>query len=243
MRNNYFIAFQILNIYTKTMINKFTKNVKAAFIFAAILCLCISAYAKEDVQRERPGKLFSPSKIPLLEDSGRDAWQKPEEILNALNIKKGQTIADIGAGSGYLAVKLSERVGTTGTIYAADIQQEMLDHISKRLTEKGIKNVTLVLGTMDDPQLPPNSLDLAVLLSTYHEIAQPIDFMKKIKLALKPQGILAILEFSAESPIGPPIQVRLPEELVINELKQAGFTLSQRHTFLLPYQYFLIFTP
>ena len=225
------------------MINQFIKNFEVALAFVAISCLCVIAYAKEDIHREWPGKLFSPSKIPLLEDTGRDAWQKPEEILNALNIKKGQAVADIGAGSGYLTVKLSERVGTTGTIYAEDIQQEMLDYISKRLNEKGIKNVALVLSTMDDPQLPQNSLDLAVLLSTYHEIAQPIDFMKKIKLALKPHGILAILEFSDESPVGPPIQVRLPEDLVINELKQAGFTLSQRHTFLLPYQYFLIFTP
>ena len=120
--------------------------------------------------------------------------------MNALNVKKDRTIADIGAGSGYLTVKISERVGAMGTIYAADIQQEMLDYISKRLAEKGIKNVTLVLGTMDDPKLPPNSLDIAILLSTYHEIAQPVDFMKKIKLALKPKGRLAILEFSDESP-------------------------------------------
>ena len=225
------------------MINQFTKSVKTILVFIAVLCLCVSTYAKEDIKRERPSKLFSPSKIPLLEDTGRDAWQKPEETLNALNIKKGQTVADIGAGSGYLTVKLSERVGATGTIYAADIQQEMLDYISKRLVEKGIKNVSLVLGTMDDPNLPPNSLDLAILLSTYHEIAQPVDFVKKIKLALKPQGKLAILECSDESPIGPPIQVRLPEDLVINELKQAGFTLSQRHTFILPYQYFLVFSP
>ena len=225
------------------MINQFINSVKATIVFAVIVCLCACTYAKEDIKRERPGKLFSPSKIPLLEDTGRDAWQKPEEILNALNIKKGQTIADIGAGSGYLTVKLSERIDATGTIYAVDIQQEMLDYINKRLAEKGIKNVSLVLGTMDDPKLPPNSLDIAILLSTYHEIAQPIDFMKKIKLALKPKGRLAILEFSDESPIGPPIQVRLPEDLVIDELKQAGFTLSQRHTFILPYQYFLVFSP
>jgi len=225
------------------MIHQFIKSVKTSIIFAVIVCLCVCTYAEKDIRRERPGKLFSPSKIPLLEDAGRDTWQKPEEILNALDIKKGQIVADIGAGSGYLTVKLSERVGATGTIYAADIQQEMLDYINKRLVEKGIKNVSLVLGTRDDPKLPPNSLDLAILLSTYHEIAQPIDFMRKIKLALKPKGRLAILEFSDESPIGPPIQVRLPEDLVINELKQAGFTLSQRHTFLLPYQYFLVFSP
>ena len=226
------------------MILQRMKNMRTAVIFIAALSLCTSVYAnREDIQRERPGKLFSPSKIPLLEDSGRDAWQKPDEILNALGIKKGQTVADIGAGSGYLTVKLSERVGEGGAVFAEDIQQEMLDYMNKRLTEKGIKNVTLVLGAMDDPKLPSNSLDVAILLSTYHEIAQPIDFIKKIKRALKPQGRLAILEFSDESPIGPPIQVRLPEELVIHEAQKAGFTLSQRHTFLMPYQYFLIFSP
>ncbi len=226
------------------MIQQRMKNMRTAIIFIAALSLCASVYAsREDIQRERPGKLFSPSKIPLLEDSGRDAWQKPEEILNALGIKKGQTVADIGAGSGYLTVKLSERVGERGAVFAEDVQQEMLDYMNKRLTEKGIKNVTLVLGAMDDPNLPPNSLDVAILLSTYHEIAQPIDFIKKIKRALRPQGRLAILEFSDESPIGPPIQVRLPEELVIHEAQKAGFTLSQRHTFLMPYQYFLIFSP
>src|SRR3989304_7476228 len=225
------------------MIHQFIKSVKASIIFAVIVCLCACVYAKEDIKRERPGKLFSPSKIPLLEDAGRDTWQKPEEILNALDIKKGQVVADIGAGSGYLTVKLSERVEVDGTVYAVDVQQEMLDYINKRLSNKEGKNVKLVLGNMEDPKLPTGSLDTAILLSTYHEIAHPVDFIKKVKLALKPQGKLAILEFSDESPIGPPLQVRLPEDLIISELKQAGFTLSQRHIFLLPYQYFLIFTP
>ena len=225
------------------MVNQSNLWRKIFLVFIGVLCLSINIYAKEDIVRERPGKLFSPSKIPLLEDPKRDTWQKPEEILNALEIGRGQAIADIGAGSGYLTVKLSERVGSTGTVYAVDIQQEMLDYISKRLGTEGLKNVILVLGSMDDPKLLPSSLDIAILLSTYHEIAHPIDFMKKIKLALKPHGRLAILEFSDESPIGPPLKVRLPEDLVINELKQAGFALSQKYNFLLPYQYFLVFTP
>ncbi|MDN3512838.1 MAG: methyltransferase domain-containing protein [Candidatus Brocadia sp.] len=224
------------------MMNQFIR-LKAFFFFAAILLLCVSAYAKEDIKRERPGKLFSPSKIPLLEAPGRDAWQKPAEILNALEIGKGQTIADIGAASGYLTVKLSEGVGETGIIYAVDIQPEMLNYIRTRLDDKGLKNVIPVLSAMDDPKLPTGSLDIAILLSTYHEISQPVDFVRKLKQALKPHGKLAILEFSDESPIGPPLKFRLPEDVVINELLQAGFTLSQRHTFLLPYQYFLVFTP
>ncbi len=219
------------------------RNLKMFLILAVSFYLCINVYAGEEIKRERPGKLFSPSKIPLLEDPARDKWQKPEEILNVLDIKKGQFVADIGAGSGYLTVKLSERVGAAGRVYATDIQQEMLDYINKRLNNKEVNNITLVLSNMDDPKLPAGSLDTAILLSTYHEIARPVDFIKKVKLALKPQGKLAVLEFSDDSPIGPPLQVRLPEDLVINELKQAGFSLLQRHTFLLPYQYFLIFAP
>lgn len=225
------------------MINQNNRGHKVFLILLGIFFFCVNTYANEEIRRERPGKLFSPSKIPLLEDPKRDTWQKPEEILNALEIRKGQAVADIGAGSGYLAVKLSECVGSTGTVYAVDVQQEMLDYISKRLGTEGLKNVILVLGNMDDPKLSPGSLDIAILLSTYHEIAQPIDFMKKIKSALKPHGKLAILEFSDESPIGPPLKVRLPEDLVINELKQAGFALSQKYNFLLPYQYLLVFTP
>ncbi|MEP9410650.1 MAG: class I SAM-dependent methyltransferase [Candidatus Brocadia sp.] len=219
------------------------RGCKAFFFFSAILCLCVGAYAKEEIKRERPSKPFSPLKIPLLEDPERDTWQKPDEVLNALEIGKDQTVADIGAGSGYLTVKLSERVGSTGTVYAVDIQQEMLDYISKRLNDRRLKNVILLLGDMNDPKLPPGSLDIAIFLSTYHEIAQPVDFMKKIKQALKPHGRIAILEFCDESPVGPPVKFRLPDEIVIEELKQAGFTLLQRHTFLLPYQYFLVFTP
>lgn len=225
------------------MTNPYIRGCKAFFLFAAILCLCVSASTKEEIKRERPSKLFSPSKIPLLEDPERDTWQKPDEVLNVLEIEKGQTVADIGAGSGYLTVKLSERVGATGTVYAVDIQQEMLDYMSKRLNDKGLKNVILLLGNMDDPKLPPGSLDIAIFLSTYHEIAKPVDFIRKTKQALKPHGRIAILEFCDESPIGPPIKFRLPEDIVINELLQAGFTLSKRHTFLLPYQYFLVFTP
>ena len=221
---------------------QYIRHFKILIAFLAIANIHNIILANDEIKRERPGKLFSPAKIPLLEDPGRDKWQKPEEILNLLDIKKGQTVADIGAGSGYLTVKLSERVGAMGTVYAVDVQQEMLEYIKKRTDENGIKNVILILNNMDEPKLPASSLDIAILLSTYHEIVNPIDFIKKIKQALKPHGKLAILEFTDESPIGPPIKIRLPEDIIIEELKQAGFTLTQRHLSLLPYQYFLVFT-
>src|SRR5574341_576231 len=149
------------------MTNQYIRNSKVLFAFVVIVCLSISTYANEDIKRERPSKLFSPSKIPLLEDPERDTWQKPEEILNALEIEKGQVVADIGAGSGYLTVKISERVGETGTVYAVDVQQEMMDYLRKRIDDKGFKNIILIMGDRDDPKLPPDSLDVAILLSTY----------------------------------------------------------------------------
>ena len=223
------------------MLNQY-RYAKVLLIFAVTGCFCVAIGAPEEIRRERPSTLFSPSKIPLLEDPGRDIWQKPDEILNALDIKKGQVVADIGAGSGYLTAKLSERVGESGIVYAVDIQQEMIDYTRKKLMDRGLKNAVLVLGDMDDPKLLPEKLDTIILLSTYHEIAKPIEFMKKLKLALKPRGKLVILEFTDESPIGPPLQFRLPEDIVMDEMQQADFILLQKHTLLLPYQYFLVFT-
>lgn len=217
---------------------------KTLAAIAISLWICVHSFAQEGSgELERPGKLFSPSKIPLLEDAGRDTWQKPDEILHALNIKEGDVVADVGAGSGYLTEKLSVRVGQGGTVYAVEVQQEMLDFINKRIEKNNLKNVVSVRGNMNDPKLQPGSIDVAILLSVYHEIEHPVDFMKRIKPALKPHGKLVIIEFSSKSPIGPPLKVRLPEELVIKELHSSGFTLLQTHTILLPYQYFLIFIP
>lgn len=92
-------------------------------------------------------------------------------------------------------------------------------------------------------KLPFEKFDIIILLSTYHEIAKPVEYVKNLRTALKPHGKLAILEFTDESPVGPPLKFRLPEDIVIHEVQQANFTLLQKHTFLLPYQYFLVFTP
>jgi len=219
------------------------RKLKHFIIFVGVLFFCFSSYAQDAKELKRPGKLFPPSKISLLEDPERDKWQKPYKIIAVLGIKKGHTVADIGAGSGYFTLKLLKVVGQKGFVYAVDVQQEMLEYIKERLNAEESKNTRLVLGDMNDPHLPVKSIDTAVLISTYHEIAQPVEFMKNLKPALKSSGKVAILEFSKESPVGPPANVRLPEELVINEMKEAGFTLVERHTFILPYQYFLVFSP
>src|SRR3989304_162031 len=108
---------------------QYIRHFKILIAFLAIANIHNIILANDEIKRERPGKLFSPAKIPLLEDPGRDKWQKAEEILNLLDIKKGQAVADIGAGSGYLTVKSSERLTPSGTVYTVYLPQEMLEYI------------------------------------------------------------------------------------------------------------------
>ena len=192
-------------------------------------------------QERRPGKLFSPEKIPLLE-SPRD-WQDSKEIMDRLDIKRGDRVADIGAGSGYFTIPLAERVGREGIVYAEDIQQEMLDYISRKVEKLKIKNIKIVLGEREDPTLPDNSLNYAFVANTYHEVVSPFLLLGNIYKDLKTGGRLVIIDWDPEkkSPFGPPREVRVPGETVIKEALETGFCFWQSHNFM-PYHYFLIFT-
>ncbi len=108
-----------------------------------------------------------------LDRSERDLEENPDRAIDVLKIEKGATVADVGAGSGYMTVKLSKKVGPQGKVYANDIQQGMLDLLNKRLARSKITNVTTVLGTQDDPRLPPEALDLVIMVDVYHELSQP----------------------------------------------------------------------
>jgi ubiquinone/menaquinone biosynthesis C-methylase UbiE len=133
----------------------------------------------------------------------RDAWQKPEEILDALHLQRTSLVADIGAGTGYYTRKMAQLVGTNGLVYAVDIQQEMLDLLTNKLAELSIHNVKPVLGTISDPKLPPASLDMALLVDVYHEFDHPYEMTEAICRALKPGGRLIFVEFRAEDPAVP----------------------------------------
>jgi ubiquinone/menaquinone biosynthesis C-methylase UbiE len=177
-----------------------------------------------------------------LERIERDEEEAPDVAMSVLKIPKGASVADIGAGSGYMTVKLAARVGPTGRVFANDVQPQMLDMLAKRLTSKRITNVTLVQGSLDDPKLPPASVDLALMVDVYHEFSQPQAMLRHLREALKPGGRLVLLEYRKEDPA---IPIRPEHKMSVAEAKleveAEGFTLSKVDE-ALPRQHILIFT-
>ncbi len=186
-------------------------------------------------------RVFNPHYLFYLETRWRDTWQKPDKVLDALDISKTDVIADIGAGGGYFTERFSIYLGASGRVYATDVQDAMLKRLNKRVKERGLHNVEVVRGKFDDPMLPQASCDLVFFSSVYKEIDNRISYMKKIRKILKPGGRVAIIEYRPDTrTLGPPMDIRLSPEQVIDELAAAGFTLIKRYDFL-PREYFLIF--
>ena len=197
---------------------------------------CLSSMREVDGHR-----VFNPLFLPYLESSSRDRWQKPEEVLSALQIGDGDVVADIGAGGGYFTERIANRVGPSGHVYAVDVQDAMIRALSKRVRKRSLTNVTVLRGEFDDPCLPPASCDLAFFSSVYKEIDGREDYMGKVRAALKEGGRVAILEYRPEGRgPGPPRDSRLPAEQVQSEMEEAGFRLRTRFEFL-SREYFLVF--
>jgi ubiquinone/menaquinone biosynthesis C-methylase UbiE len=180
--------------------------------------------------------------IASLDDPRRDAYQKPDEVMKALALRPGEVVADIGAGSGYFAVRFAKSVGDAGRVYAVDISPDMVRHLNRRLRDAGIRNVFTVLADPDDPLLPSGSVDRFVIVDTWHHVEQQAQYIERLKQALKPGGQVVHIDFQKrELPIGPPLAMKIAREDVVKQMEAAGFRLAAEHTFL-PYQYFLVFT-
>ncbi len=130
----------------------------------------------------------------------REAEEAPSLLLKLLRIKPGMTLVDLGAGSGYLTFPMAELTGVKGKVYAVDIQQEMLDIINKRKAERNLPNVVTVLGTITDPKLPANSVDLILMVDVYHEFDHPFEMTQAMVKSLKPGGRIAFVEYRGEDP-------------------------------------------
>jgi SAM-dependent methyltransferase len=177
-----------------------------------------------------------------LERSERDAEEEPDNALDALGTLTGLTVADVGAGSGYFTVRLATRVGSKGRVYANDLQPEMLKMLMARLASERLTNVTLVHGAIDDPKLPPSSLDLVLMVDVYHEFSEPQKMLRGLRAALKPTGRLVLLEYRKEDPNVP---IRFEHKMSVDEarleLEAEGFRLSKVDA-RLPRQHILIFS-
>ena len=174
------------------------------------------------------------------DDPKRDAWQKPHEVIQALRLAPDAVVADIGAGTGYFAVRLAQLL-PKGRVLAVDAEPDMVKYLGERAKREGLGNLSAVAAAADSPRLPAK-VDWVLLVDVYHHIEKREAYFRKLQSDLKPGGRIAVIDFRMDSPEGPPPAARIAPERVKQEMQSAGYSLTQEHAFL-PNQYFLVFEP
>jgi len=218
---------------------------RRAVFLAALLVGQVAAYqapGTHPVSGRKIAGVMGMSGADWLVRPEREAEEQPEKALDALNLKPGMVVADIGAGVGYMSIRMARRVGPSGKVYANDLQPDMLDRLRQNAAKAGIANVVTVVGDVADPKLPANTMDLVLLVDVYHEFSQPQQMLRKIRETLKADGRLVLLEYRAEDPNVPIIaEHKMTVSQVKTELEAEGFVL-QPVIETLPRQHILILT-
>jgi cyclopropane fatty-acyl-phospholipid synthase-like methyltransferase len=175
-----------------------------------------------------------------LERPEREAEEEPSRAIEALELRAGMTVADVGAGSGYYTVRMARKVGAEGRVYATDIQVGMLSLLQRRAQQEQLQNIVPVLGAADDPKLPPGALDLALMVDVYHELSSPQAFVRRLREALKPEGRLVLIEFRKEDPRVP---IREEHKMSVDQVRQElsadGYTI-EKVIDTLPWQHIIV---
>ncbi len=177
----------------------------------------------------------------VFDDPARDQWQKPRELVKALGVRRGMVVADLGAGTGYLSHHLADAVGAGGTVLVVETEPNLVVHLRKRAEEERTPNVVPILASADNPRLPAGSVDLVIVLDTYHHVDDRVGYFRALHRALTPDGRVAVVDWHKRAmPVGPPPDHKLAREQVVDEMQAAGWSLAQELD-LLPYQYVLVF--
>ena len=188
-------------------------------------------YVKRFVDPEKWAKRF--------DDPSRDRWQMPDKVVMALSLKPGDRVIDLGAGTGYFAIRIA-KVVPKGTVIGVDIEPSMVSYMKARAEKTGLKNVSGIVADSPDDVRLNEPVDVVIVVDTYHHIASRKSYFEGVKDWLNPDGRLVIIDFNKKSPQGPPVNHRIPPEGVREELEAIGYEQSSSHDFL-PYQYFLEF--
>lgn len=176
--------------------------------------------------------------LSIFEDENRAKNLQIDRVMDILKISEGKSVADIGAGSGWFTTRAAKRVGASGRVFAVEINQEYINYINDRAKKENFANIQTVLGTEDDPKLPAAAIDAALILKTYHEIGQPVKVLEKLRMSLKKDGLIGIIDRNGSGD-----DHGIKKEVVIDELKRAGFTLKEEFDFTKAdgMDYFLVF--
>jgi arsenite methyltransferase len=175
------------------------------------------------------------------EDPQRDSWQQPDQVIESLDLRQGDEVADLGAGSGYFTLRLAREVGPSGKVYAVDVDQQMLDDIERRAEEEKLDNIQTILADPDDPKLGSQSVDLIFICDVLHHISHRGEYYPKLLRALRLGGRLVNIDFrKRQLPVGPPVEMKIDKKDCIKQFQAAGFAFVKQFDFL-KYQYFLLF--
>jgi ubiquinone/menaquinone biosynthesis C-methylase UbiE len=206
-----------------------------------VLVLLLLAQATHPLTGRQIAPVMDAAGAAWLDRPEREAEEKPDLALDLLQIRAGMVVADVGAGTGYMSLRMARRVGPTGKVYANDLQPEMLQKLRAASQREKLENVETVQGAEADPRLPPNTMDLVLLVDVYHEFSQPQAMLDKIRESLKPDGRLVLLEYRKEDPkvpIRPEHKMSVAE--VKTEVEAEGYKLD-RVIEKLPRQHIIIF--
>jgi predicted methyltransferase len=232
------------------MRSRWASGVAAGLVLVGAVAVLVSVRAA-GTQRPSPaasgeadGTYGNPSNlddyIAEMTSPARDAWQKPDQVVAALGLKKGETACDIGSGPGYFTLRLARAVGPTGFVYAIDVEARMLQNLRERLERARVRNVAPVLALSDDPLLPPGVCDVVLVVDTYHFFPNRGAYLERLRRSLKPRGRIVNIDYHRRpTPIGPPLDHRVARETFLSEAKAVGLGLVGEQAFL-PYQYFLV---
>jgi ubiquinone/menaquinone biosynthesis C-methylase UbiE len=184
-----------------------------------------------------------PKWTKVFDDPARDEWQKPQALVQALKLTPGARVADLGAGTGYFSRYLSISVGNEGTVFAVDTEPNLVVHLRERAEHENTPNVIPILASADNPRLPAASVDVVLIVDTYHHVDARRDYFRRLQRSLTRNGRVAIVDWhKRDLPVGPPPSHKLAREQVLEEMTAAGYVLVEEPP-VLPYQYFLIFRP
>jgi len=214
---------------------------RSRIICLLLLVACCAPHAiAQTTKQTAPRSTSTPytGDLSRFEYPDRDKKLQINRVMDLLGITAGKNVADIGAGSGWFTVRASKRVGPTGAVLAEEINPLAIEYIGKRVVKEGITNVRTVLGRPDDPMLPPESVDAVLLLKVYHEIAHPVDFMKKLRPALREGGKIGIIDKNGNG-----ADHGINHDVVEREMGEAGFKLVSTYDFTKAdgQDYFMIF--
>jgi arsenite methyltransferase len=198
-----------------------------------VVMVCVAASV---VAQER----FNPQQFERPE---RAEWQNVAGVIEAMGIEEGQHIADIGGGSGYFSRPLARAVGPKGVVYCCELATNLMAFLQEEAKKEGLMNIVTVFAAMDRPMLTPDSVDVIFFCNTNHHLSNRVEYYKDLKPLLRKGGQLVVVDWKKErQKVGPPPSHNVAKEVVIDEMKQAGWTLKKEVEGVVEYQYFLIFT-